>query len=89
MCDKMDLLRLRCEKIINESWGNADGYLDDFKRISNHGIKTKQDKYLARAASALVVQQMIYNHAQNQIVGLSLSENEGDKIEDEIEDEIV
>jgi hypothetical protein len=85
MCEKSDIHRITCERIINQSWASADENFEDFKRISKHGIKDERDKCLGQVAAALVAQQMIFNHAQNKLVGLT---NEVDEIEDPV-DEIV
>ncbi len=83
MCERTNALTLKCEQILNDSWGKADGNLKDFERISKHGIKSESDECFAKVAAALVVQQILHNHAQNKLVGLS-----SDGV-DEVEEEIV
>lgn len=86
MCERTDILILKCERIVNETQGSAEKYFKELERISENGIKTPCDKLLAQAAVALLVQQMIYNHALNKIVGLT--SNEIDEIEETISETI-
>lgn len=52
---KKELYRIRCEKLVNESWGEARKHLDKLHEIFQSGAKnTEEVKIIIKAAFAFL-----------------------------------
>lgn len=61
-------VRLKCEKIVNESWSDAQKFYNEIKNIINKdGPKNKKENIILIIAANAALQQMTLDKAEDEI----------------------
>ncbi len=73
MTKERDVQRLRCEKLVNESWSKAEEYKDEIQKVLNKGNPTsEEDISLLIIGAAAFMQKVMLNGVENEeLFGLS------------------
>ena len=63
-----EMNRLKCEKIVNESWSEAYKLYDEIKDIVHRGgVKEEKDNIILMIAANAALQQMTLDKAEDEI----------------------
>lgn len=64
-----EVSRLKCEKLVNESWSKAWKYLDEIKEILDKGeIQNDHEEAILMIAAHAALSQMTMNKAEQETV---------------------
>lgn len=66
MASKEQLYRIRCERVVNESWAEARKYLDRLEDILINGAKDDEDVTILYLAAFAFLQKATLNEAEDQ-----------------------
>ena len=66
MASKEQLYRIRCERVVNESWAEARKYLDRLKDILSNGAKDNEEVSILYLAAFAFLQKATLDEAEDQ-----------------------